>query len=213
MSVDDKNKNRSFPRKAIAGLVVLVVAGFLAAIGTAQISHNAGASAIAQSTTGGTTTGTTSTGTTSTSTSTSSTTTSTTPSSSGCPTAASGATVAASDVQPPSRLLVGSFATTPHTISGGFSTFTATVTITDTCGQPVQGANVYVTAVPYRQVSIEQGTTGSDGTVTLTFSRLNAFPAASHQQLMVFFVRATRSGDSLLAGISNRRLISVRVHL
>jgi hypothetical protein len=70
-----------------------------------------------------------------------------------------------------------------------------------------------VTAVPYRQVSIEQGTTGSNGTVTLTFSRLSGFPAASHQELMVFFVRATRSGDSLLAGISDRRLVSVRVKL
>jgi hypothetical protein len=87
------------------------------------------------------------------------------------------------------------------------------VKITDNCGQPVQNASVYITAVPYRQVTTQTGTTASDGTVTLTLARLGGFPADTHQELMVFFIRAVPSGASTSSPISARRLVSVRVHL
>jgi hypothetical protein len=137
----------------------------------------------------------------------------TAPAQTGCPKLASGAqAVAVADVASPARLQIDQFGLTNGSITRGMTSFSARFHVSDTCGQAVSGALVYVTAVPYRQVSIpaETATDGS-GWVTLTFNRLSGFPASRNQQLMVLFVRARRSGDSLLAGISTRRLVSLPV--
>jgi hypothetical protein len=132
----------------------------------------------------------------------------------GCPTAASGATVSVADVTAPARLQISQFLATPAYLQGTMSSFTLHVNVTDTCGQPVQGALVYATAVPFRQVTIPaESPTGSDGSVTLSFSRLAGFPATAHQSLMVLFIRARRSGDNVLAGITTSRLVSIPVRL
>ena len=94
------------------------------------------------------------------------------------------------------------------------TSFTVTVTVTDTCGQTVQGALVYATAVPFGQVKTPaEAVTGADGTVTLTFVRESGFPATGHQTLMVMFIRARKSGDNVLAGITTGRLVSIPVRL
>jgi hypothetical protein len=132
----------------------------------------------------------------------------------GCPTASGGAAVAVSGVVAPAHLVLSGFQATPAVIPGNVSSFTLRVTVTDSCGQTVQGALVYATAVPFHQFTIPgEATTGSDGSVTLTFTRLSGFPADKHQQLLALFLRARKSGDNVLGGISARRLVSARVHL
>ena len=80
------------------------------------------------------------------------------------------------------------------------------------CGGSVEGALVYVTAVPYGQFAIpNEQPTGSDGCVTLQFTAQAGYPVSSKQQLLVMFVRARKSGEDILGGISSRRLISFRV--
>jgi hypothetical protein len=138
-----------------------------------------------------------------------------TPRPTGCPKLAAGATsVSATDVSAPARLQITGFQSSMSPLSRSMSDFTVRFHVADTCGQAVQGAQVYATAVPFGQVSIpQQQQTDSQGNVTLQFHRLGGFPAARNQQLLVMFVRATRPGDNVLAGISTRRLVSLRVNL
>lgn len=129
----------------------------------------------------------------------------------GCPTVASGQTVAASEVAAPSRLQVA-ITSSSAPLSTSTTSFTATVRVTDTCGQPVSGAEVYMTAVPYNQFTIPaQQTTGSNGEVTMSFTRSKDFPVDRSQQLLVLFIRASRPGDPALAGISTTRLVSLPI--
>ena len=134
----------------------------------------------------------------------------------GCPKLAAGAqSVSVNDVAAPSRLQIDKFKLTTGTvITRSMTSFAVQFHVSDTCGQPVSGALVYVTGVPYNQVSIPAETlTDATGNVTLTFNRKAGFPASAKQTLLVLFVRARKSGDPLLAGISTRRLVSLRVNL
>jgi hypothetical protein len=136
------------------------------------------------------------------------------PAPNGCPKLASGATsVAVTAVASPSRLQIDQFLPS-GTILRGVTSFSLRVYVSDTCGQPVSGAAVYGTAVPYHQFSVPaESQTDSSGWVTLTFGRLAGFPATSKQQLLVMFLRARTPGASPLAGISTNRLVSLHVNL
>jgi hypothetical protein len=137
------------------------------------------------------------------------------PAANGCPkTTAGSASVAAADVAAPARLQVTGFASSTGAVTRSTTTLTVKFHVADTCGQAVSGAQVYATAVPYGQFSIPgMQPTDANGDVTLTFNRQGGFPASPHQQLLVMFVRASRAGDPLLAGISTRRLVSLKVNL
>lgn len=131
------------------------------------------------------------------------------PASNGC--AKTGGTVPVAGVSPPARLTIDQTQVSPSTLTFGTRSVTARFHVS-ACGGSVQGALVYVTAVPYGQFAIpNEQTTGSDGWATLRFTALSGYPVSNKQQLLVMFVRARKNGENLLGGISTRRLVSFRV--
>jgi hypothetical protein len=131
------------------------------------------------------------------------------PSNTGCPAATTGV-ASIGDLSPPARLQIVGFSVPTGPINAQTQSFTLRVRVGSTCGVGIQGASVYVTAVPYNQFNIPaEQLTGTDGVASLSFSRLSGFPASSRQQQLTFFVRATKPGEDVLAGVSTRRLIAV----
>jgi hypothetical protein len=123
-------------------------------------------------------------------------------------------TIPVSELKAPERLLIDRQEAIPSVIGGSTDSIQVRFRVSACNGKPVSGALVYVTAVPYRQFTVPQEqATGDDGWAALRMSRLEAFPAAAKQQLLVMFVRAREPGGNLLGGISTRRLISFRVDL
>ena len=131
----------------------------------------------------------------------------------GCPTPPAGTkTIPVDQVASPARLQVAQYLITTGKLTLKTTTFSIQFLVTDTCGQPVSGALVYPTAVPYNQFTIPtEGATDANGHVTLTFTRLKGYPAAAHQQQLTMFVRARKASDPILAGISTRRLIAFAI--
>jgi hypothetical protein len=131
------------------------------------------------------------------------------PVSNGC--AKTGGTVPVTSVSAPARLMIDQTQISPSTIAYSTRAVTARFHVS-ACSGSVEGALVYVTAVPFLQFAIpNEQTTGSDGWATLQFTALTGYPVSNKQQLLVMFVRARKSGDSLLGGISTRRLVSFHV--
>ena len=130
----------------------------------------------------------------------------------GCPSGTGSVQVA--NVGSPARLLIDGQQSNPSVVNSGTSQLIVRYHVSACGGRSVQGALVYATAVPFNQLSIPpEATTGSDGWAELDFRMLAGFPVSSQQQLIAIFARARKSGESLLGGISTRRLFSVRVNL
>jgi hypothetical protein len=121
---------------------------------------------------------------------------------------------AAANLQLPTRLIIDRFSFSPSVVRPGTRQFVARVHVADTCGRSVRGANLWATAIPYNQTTVERGTTGADGWATMRFSLLGGFPAnPGRQQILAMLIRATRPGGSVLADISTRRTVRVNVAL
>ena len=123
-------------------------------------------------------------------------------------------TPAASELKPPERLQIAGQQVSPSVIVSSTDSIVARYRVTACNGKPVQGALVYVTAVPYNMFTVPpEATTGADGWAELRMNRQRGFPATPRQQLLVMFVRARGPGGDLLGGISTRRLVSFPVDL
>ena len=134
-----------------------------------------------------------------------------TPSATGCPPGSGVVQIAA--LTPPARLLIDQQQSTPAVVLRGTRQLTLRYHVS-ACGQSVQGALLYVAVVPFNALSIPlEQATDQNGWAVLNLSMLPGFPVGSRQQLVTIFVRARKSGENLLAGVSTRRLFSVRVDL
>jgi hypothetical protein len=135
-----------------------------------------------------------------------------TPAPTGCP--GGTGTIPVEQLSPPARLLVDKQDVSPPVATSRTDAITTRFHVSACGGRSVQGALVYVTAVPYNQFSVpEEEATNGDGWAQQTMGRLRGYPATPRQQLLVMFVRARKSGENELGGISTRRLISFPVDL
>jgi hypothetical protein len=131
----------------------------------------------------------------------------------GCPTVTTG-TLDVAALSPPARLLIDGQQVSPSVISRSTSDVTVRFHVSACNGRSVQNALILAEAIPFQQFSIPAETaTGSDGWATMIMHRGSAFPASPRQQILAVFVRARKSGENILGGISTRRLVSFPVHL
>ena len=129
------------------------------------------------------------------------------PNTTGCPSGTSGVSV--SDVTSPAHLEIDGQQASPSPIPRSTSDLVVRIHVSACKGRSVAGAIVYVTAVPYEQFNVPpEAQTGSDGWAELTLHQASHFPASSQQQQLTMFIRARKSGEDLLGGISARRLIA-----
>lgn len=121
----------------------------------------------------------------------------------------SGSTIPVTAVVLPDRLVVDrvEFSESPIRTRDALQ---ARFRITNTRGVPVSGALVYASAIPFgRIIQPAEVTTGADGWATMTIQPTRLLPL-KNGFLLTMFVRARKQGDDILAGVSSRRLISVR---
>jgi hypothetical protein len=123
-----------------------------------------------------------------------------------------GAAVRVAAVAAPDRLLVDRVQFTPSRISGRSQPLVARIHVVEAAGgRPVSGAVVYAVGVPFDRLSAApEAVTDGTGWATITFRVLPTFELR-RGNLVVMFVRARKPGESVLGGVSTRRLVSVRV--
>ncbi len=139
-------------------------------------------------------------------------TTPTPPASNGCP---PGSPKQVAQMSLPTKLVIDKFESNPRVLTSGTQNFQLRVHITSTspCGGDVQGALVYGTGTPFNQFTIEEQPTDSTGWASLSFQRLSNFPVNSKQGILAMFLRARKSGENVLGGVTGYRLVSVDVNL
>jgi len=134
------------------------------------------------------------------------------PKTNGCP---SGNPKQISQMSLPTKLVIDRFESNPRILTSGTQSFQLRVHVTSTspCGGDVQGALVYGTGTPFNQFTIEEQPTDASGWASLTFQRLSNFPVNNKQGILAMFLRARKSGENVLGGVTGYRLVSVDVNL
>jgi hypothetical protein len=118
--------------------------------------------------------------------------------------------IPASSVALPQRLVIANVEFTPNPVRSR-DVITARFRVTDTRGYVVRDARVYVVGLPYSWThASREVATGSDGWAVIQITPTAAMPLKSGGAA-VFFVRARKLGEPVLAGVSTRRLVQVRL--
>jgi hypothetical protein len=108
----------------------------------------------------------------------------------------------------PDRLTIDQVQFTPSIVKSA-TAITARFHVTETKGYDISGVLVSALGLPYSRVTTApEAQTGADGWATITFQPAKLFP---HKGYVTFFVRARKSGDNALGGISTRRLVQLTI--
>ena len=119
--------------------------------------------------------------------------------------------VSVASISLPNRLVIARVEFVPRVIRSRSRPIAVRVLVSDLRDRPVSGALVFARGVPSNRVTTaRERATRANGWVTLSFRPLRALPLRRGATL-VFFVRARKAGEPLLAGVSTRRLVQVRV--
>jgi hypothetical protein len=129
-------------------------------------------------------------------------------SSGGCPPGTG--TIQITQLTPPARLAVSQWSASPS-VTRHARTLNLHVQITACGGRPVQGANVFASAIPFNQFSAATVATDANGAVLMVEKRQSGFPASRHQRLLAVFVRASKPGEPETAGVSTGRVVSFHI--
>ena len=114
--------------------------------------------------------------------------------------------IAAKDVSLPNRLVIDQVAFSPNPVMSRSTPVTARFHVSDSKGLSVQGALVYAIGLPYGWTyNAAEQATDANGWVSLVIRPTRNMPLRRGD--LVMFVRARKPGDSLLAGVSTRRLV------
>jgi hypothetical protein len=110
----------------------------------------------------------------------------------------------------PARLVIDRLTSDPNRITAHRQLFTVRFHVVDTRGFVVRDVLVYAAGVPFNRISAApEATTGMDGWAQVQFQVLPTLDF-KHTDLIAIFVRARKGGENVLAGVSARRLVSVR---
>lgn len=125
----------------------------------------------------------------------------------------SGSAISVTEVSLPARLILDRFEYSPNPVRSTQDVLTLRFRVSDTEDHRIQGALVYVLGTPYNRFSVPPETqTGGDGWVTLQLQPTPRLADQLHRGgKFNFFVRARKPGDSLLAGVSTRRLVQINL--
>ena len=116
-----------------------------------------------------------------------------------------------SKVALPERLVIDKLTYSPSQITSRSVPLVARFHVVSTKGFCVSGAMVLGLGVPFNRLSEPaEVTTDLTGWAQISFQVLPTFQLRAGN-LVVIFVRARKPGDNVLAGVSTRRLVSVRV--
>jgi hypothetical protein len=127
------------------------------------------------------------------------------------PSGGAGTLVPVAQVSLPDRLVISAISFTPTAIHNRRDVLTMRVRVTDTRNRLVQGALVLAEGIPFGRVNVSAETpTDAKGIATITFRPTTRLPIVRNSSVQ-FFLRARKAGENVLAGISTRRLVQIRI--
>jgi hypothetical protein len=123
--------------------------------------------------------------------------------------APAGSAISVNDVALPNRLLVDRLQFRPQPLRSR-GTFTARFHVSDSRNHSVQGALVFVVALPFGTTSTPpEAATGPEGWVTFRLTPTRHVKFGARATGIQMFVRARKAGEQLIGGVSTRRLVNL----
>ena len=123
--------------------------------------------------------------------------------------APAGSAISINEVSLPNRLLVDRVQFSPQPLRS-LRTITARFHVSDSRNHSVQGALVFVVALPFGTTTTPpEAATGPDGWITFRMTPTRRVKFGARATGIQMFVRARKAGEQLIGGVSTRRLVNL----